>query len=144
MFPNFAPESPLSREKFLSAIFNLLFEIPPSDLFKNCATVVYFILPPACERSLTSVSFYVTSFPFLVLNNNHSTKDPPGFLPYLLFPFGVRSESVRNPPDHHTQTPQKPERADDSRTQPNKNQTARPVDRSSLEKSLAKQEQNAR
>ena len=35
MSPDFAPESPLSREKILFAIFNLLLEIPPSDLFKR-------------------------------------------------------------------------------------------------------------
>ena len=40
------------------------------------------------------------------------------------------SESVRNPSDSHTQTPQKPERADDSRTQTHRNKTARLVDRS--------------
>ena len=48
----------------------------------------------------------------------------------LLFPFGKRSEFVRNPSDCHTQTPQKPERADESRTQTHRNQTARPVGRS--------------
>ena len=40
------------------------------------------------------------------------------------------SESVRNPSDRHTQTPQKPERAADSSTQTHRNQTTRPVHRS--------------
>ena len=36
MSRDFAPESPLSREKIMLANFNLLFEeIPPSDLFKH-------------------------------------------------------------------------------------------------------------
>ena len=45
-----------------------------------------------------------------------------------------RSEFVRNPSDLHTQTSQKPERADESRTQTHRKQTARPVGRSGLEK----------
>ena len=143
MFPNFAPESPLSREKFLSAIFNLLFEIPPSDLFKNCATVVYFILPPACQRSLTSVSFYVT-FPFLVLNNNHSTKDPPGFLPCLFShsvcvrsPFGIRRIIIPRP--HKNQNALTTLVPSPTKTRPR----GPSIDRA-WKKSLAKQEQNAR
>ena len=40
------------------------------------------------------------------------------------------SETVRNPSDRHTQTPQKPERTDESCTQTHRNQTTRPVDRS--------------
>ena len=48
MFPDFAPESPLSQEKILFAIFSLLFEIPPSHLFKRfkgeaIATSHYFL-----------------------------------------------------------------------------------------------------
>ena len=47
-----------------------------------------------------------------------------------IFPFGERSEFVWNPSDRHSQTPQKPERADESRTQTHRNQTARPIGRS--------------
>ena len=45
----------------------------------------------------------------------------------LLFPFGESLEFIRNPLDHHTQTPQKPEHADESHTQAHRNQTAWPV-----------------
>ena len=108
MSPDFAPESPLSREKILFAIFNLLFEIPPSSGFIqtfqrrshcNCAAVVYFTLLLVSDHLLPHLN--VSSLPFLLLNNNHSTS----FLPCLLFShsgsvrgsFGIRRIVIRRP-----------------------------------------------
>ena len=174
MSPDFAPESPPSPEKnsvcyFQSFVWNPT--IRSIQTFQrqshcHCATVVYFILLPVSDHllphlnmsSATVVYFtllpvsdhllphlIVSSLPFLVLNNNHSTKDQQSFLPCLLFPFGERSESVRNTSGRHTQTPQKPERTDESRTQTHRNHTAWPVDRSyQAALLLVKQEHNTR
>ena len=132
MSADFAPESPLSREKIMFAIFNLLFEIRPTIRFFqtfqrrshcHCATVVYFTLLPVSDHLLPHLN--VSSLPFLLLNNNHSTKDQHEFPPLFPFPirgaFGVRSESVGSlyPDSTKTRTrgrvpypyPQKPDRA---------------------------------
>ena len=107
MFPDFAPESLLSREKILFAIFNFLFAISSSDLFKrfkgeaNChyATVVYFKLLPASDHLNPQLN--VSSLPFLVLNSNHSTKDQHEFPPLSPFPirspFGIRRIVIPRP-----------------------------------------------
>ena len=91
MSADFAPESPLSREKVLFAIFNLLFEIRPTiRFFKtfqrrshcHCATVVYFTLLPVSDHLLSHLN--VSSLPFLLLNNNYSTKDQHEFPPFSI------------------------------------------------------------
>ena len=116
-----------SRYWILFAIFNLLFEIPPSDLFKRfkgeAIATVYFTLLPVSDHLLPHLN--VSSLPFLLLHNNHSTKDQPEFPPLSSFPirgaFGVRSESVGSSYPDPTKTrtrgrvpypdPQKPDRA---------------------------------
>ena len=127
--PDFAPESPLSWKKIPFAIFNLLFEILPSGLFKRFKDEAIATVQPLSishyflEAIILLPHSYVSSFLFLVLNNNHSTKDQHELPPLSPFPIRAEecSESVRNPSDRHTQTPQKPERADESRTQTHRN-----------------------
>ena len=99
MSSDFAPESPLSREKILFAIFNFLFQIPPSDLFKRFkGEAIATVQPLSISDYFLIPHLNVSSLPFLLLNNNHSTKDQHEFPPLSPFPirgaFGVRSESV--------------------------------------------------
>ena len=73
----------------------------------HCATVIYFRLLPVSDHLLPHLN--VSSLPFLLLNNNHSTKDQHEFPPLSPFPirgaFGVRSESVGSsvPRPHNNQ-----------------------------------------
>ena len=106
-------------------IYSNVSKAKPSQLCNRCLFHI-----TSCKWSFTSAfKCVITSVPSAE-QQSVLRKISTSFLPCLLFLFGERSESVRNPSDRHTQTPQKPERVDESRTQTHRNQTARPVDRS--------------
>ena len=89
---NFAPESPLSRRFKGEAIAT----VQPLSIS----------LLPVSDHLLLYLN--VSSLPFLLLSNNHSTKDQHEFPPLSPFPirgaFGVRSESVGSSYSDHTKT----------------------------------------
>ena len=106
-------------------IYSNVSKAKPSQLCNRCLFHI-----TSCKRSFTSAfKCVITSVPSAE-QQSVLRKFSTSFLPCLLFLFGERSESVRNPSDRHTQTPQKPERVDESRTQAHRNQTAWTVDRS--------------